>query len=496
MKHLPVNWREGTFLLPQHFQAADRFWSENTRSSQQWDHPYHYGLGDFRHDFEGNTLRIKKLRARMRDGTLVLVEEDEPALTIDLEPWLQKQEKLTIYLCVPEMKLGEANVQREDELNPVRFISQSRNLADENESGGEEKPVEFRDLNACLKSEGEDRAGFSDLPIARVRHPIGGSEVGPQLDTEFIPPVLSIDAWTQLHQLVRDVRALLSQEIDVQAAALHNINLRDHGLDVLHSARFSLLDRLNEAAAVLGVVIPPARGVHPFDVYAELCRIVGKLAIYTHKKRLPAEPDFDVVYDHEHLGEKFIRIHRLIDTILKSIEFNDYLKENFVWQDDVMVAQLTPAWFDESVEWYVGVERGKNVSPDECRRMLSRDNNFLWKFGSLDRDIYDWQATALELRPVEDPNRAALEKSTGGPTAGSRLPSWQNWTYWRVNTDPLDPNFRSVSQSFTVAVYMDDRKNRSFRKEDYAGTSRFPVIPKRNETQPVELHLALFGKRD
>src|SRR6476469_8516675 len=44
MRNLPVFWHEGMFLRPQHFQAADRYWSELAEVSQQLDHPYYYGL--------------------------------------------------------------------------------------------------------------------------------------------------------------------------------------------------------------------------------------------------------------------------------------------------------------------------------------------------------------------------------------------------------------------------------------------------------------------
>ena len=44
MRNLPIFWHVGMFLRPQHFQAADRYWSELTEVSQQFDHPYYYGL--------------------------------------------------------------------------------------------------------------------------------------------------------------------------------------------------------------------------------------------------------------------------------------------------------------------------------------------------------------------------------------------------------------------------------------------------------------------
>ena len=44
MDNLPVHWSEGMFLRPQHFQAADRFWTEFIVQQQRLDHQFPYGL--------------------------------------------------------------------------------------------------------------------------------------------------------------------------------------------------------------------------------------------------------------------------------------------------------------------------------------------------------------------------------------------------------------------------------------------------------------------
>ena len=77
MRYLPVHWREGLFLRPHHFQAADRHWSELIQTSQRWDHPYGYGLEAFEFSPEAlanGHLEVRTVRARMRDGTLVSLD--------------------------------------------------------------------------------------------------------------------------------------------------------------------------------------------------------------------------------------------------------------------------------------------------------------------------------------------------------------------------------------------------------------------------------------
>lgn len=494
MKHLPVNWREGQFLIPQHFQAADQYWAELTGTSQQWDHPYNYGLHDCRHGFEGTRFRVDVIHARMRDGTLVSRDENSAPLVIDLEN-VPLDEPQRIYLCVPQLNPGDCNVRSEDpdqgaNGRPVRYISRERERVDENESDGVERPIEFRDLNAILKCEPEDRAGYIELPIARVRRPTL-SEEGPQLDDTYFPPVLGINAWIQLGNVVRGVHDLLIQKLKKQADDLRDVRIRDHILEVSQSGRIALLDRLNEVSTVLGLMVPSTRGIHPYLAYSELFRIVGKLSIFTHDKQAPNIVSYQGPekkstevwrYDHDHLGPIFRDVTDLIRRILESIEFEGYLEKSFVWKDDVMLAELTPAWFDSRVDWYIGVDRGERVSDDECRRMLSRDNNFLCKFGSLDRDIYALNAVGLDVRDEQNPNPL--------------LPPAQYWSFWRVPTDPnTDPNFKAVFNSQKLAFYMRDYKNNSFQTSEYSGTSRFPVVVSATDQSVVEFKISLFGLR-
>ena len=68
------------FLHPHHFQAADRYWAELVHTSEQWDHPYNYGLQDINCGFHGSQFRIDRLRARMRDGTLIARGGGDPPL--------------------------------------------------------------------------------------------------------------------------------------------------------------------------------------------------------------------------------------------------------------------------------------------------------------------------------------------------------------------------------------------------------------------------------
>ena len=473
MKNLPVNWHEGLFLHPHHFQAADRYWTELTSTSEQWDHPYNYGLQEYSCGFEGNVFRVDKIHARMRDGTLIRRDENAPPLTIDLTSALLRDAPVRIYLCVPKLRPRDANVTPDGGDQRARYLAIVRQSFDENQSGGNEQELECRELNVRLLLESDERQGYEQLPIAQVKRS-ASDDASPQLDEHYIPPVLGIDASLQLGKgVVRGVHDLLIQQINELVELLRDVNIRDHILEVAQSGRVALLDRLNEMSTVLGVMLP-ALGIHPLTSYGELCWIVAKLAIFAREKRVPKLPR----YDHDNLGPIFREVASLIRVILESIQFKDYLQKNFVWEGNIMQAELTPAWFDPRVDWYIGVDRADRASDADCRELLSRKNDFLWKFGGKDRDIYQLQAVGLKLQEID---------------RVTALPPHQYWSYWQVAKDELDHVYRAVSKTQIVAAFMSDRKNRSFEPSQYVGTSRFPVVTRNGEL--VEFQLSLFGVR-
>jgi type VI secretion system protein ImpJ len=253
---------------------------------------------------------------------------------------------------------------------------------------------------------------------------------------------------------------------------LRDVNIRDHILEVAQAGRVTLLDRLNDLSSTLGVMLP-ALGVHPFDSYCELCRIVGRLSIYGAEKRAPELPR----YDHDNLGYIFHEVARLIRVLL-SIRFEEPERVNFRWLNDIMLAELTSVWFDDRMDWYLGVDRKKAVSDGDCRKLLSTTHNdFVWKFGGNDKDIYKLNAVGLTL---QDTDRVRV------------LPTEQHWTYWKVVKEPPHV-FQAVSRNSVVAAFVRDRKYHAFQSAHYVNTSRFPVLKPNGEK--LEFELALFGVR-
>ena len=76
------------FLRPQHFQAADRYWSEQLQVSEQWDHAYGYGIHhiEFSHESIANFhFQVHSCQVRLKDGTLVSLTGGEEADRVEIK---------------------------------------------------------------------------------------------------------------------------------------------------------------------------------------------------------------------------------------------------------------------------------------------------------------------------------------------------------------------------------------------------------------------------
>src|SRR3954451_12382603 len=88
MASRPIHWHEGMFLRPQHFQAADRYARGALRESEDWFHPFDWGLKsvDFDREAFGNySAVLRGCEARFKDGTKVSIPDDGTVDPVELK---------------------------------------------------------------------------------------------------------------------------------------------------------------------------------------------------------------------------------------------------------------------------------------------------------------------------------------------------------------------------------------------------------------------------
>ncbi len=448
MRHLPIHWTEGMFMRPQHFQAADRYWAEQLQVTTQWDHQYGYGLRDLefsREALANHQLQLHRLQARMKDGSLVALdvgqEPDRVDLKgslaqlqeamVDLQEAFARESTVRVYLAIPRLQLGQANVARTGSANgQARYQTLEQQLQDESD-GGNDQPIELKRLQVRLLLSTEDLSGYELLPILQIQRASEGEAV-PRLDPEYIPPLLACDGWSGLSRdIVRAIYDIIGKRIETLSQQVLSRGMSLESQEPGDMDRILMLNQLNQASTVLHV-LTFAVGVHPFTIYTELARIVGMLSIFHPDRRAMEIPR----YDHDDLGRIFKQVKKQIETLVNILPDYSYEQRYFSGVDRGMQVTLEPKWLTSDWTLLLGVHKG-DLTEDELRRLL-QPVNLDWKLGSGTQveDIFRLHQLGLQLTFDTAPPRA--------------LPRSSDWVYFKISRN--DPYWSQAVTSRTMGL--------------------------------------------
>jgi len=437
MHNLPVHWHEGLFLQPHHLQTADRYWSEALQTSEQWDLHYNYGVRrlEFSREAVGNyQFQLNVCHARMKDGTLVALDPGQEPDRVDLKAAFAGQSKVLVYLAVPKLQLGRANV-ASARSGQARYVDMKQPVQDES-AGGNEQEMALRDLNVRVMLSTEDLAGYEVLPIAQVER-AGEKEAAPQLDVSYIPPVLAIDAWPPLgRDIVRAIYDIIGKKIEVLSEQVVNRGITLVSQEPGDMDRLMMLHQLNAAYATLHV-LTFASGVHPLTAYRELVRIVGQLSLFGAQRRPPEIP----AYDHDDLARIFYWVKQQIEMLLGSIRDYEYEQRFFIGEGHGLKVSLESRWLGADWQWYVGVMRG-GLTPEQCIALLS-PGALNWKLGSSRQveALFKYGQIGVQLTPLAQAPRA--------------LPPSKDWIYYQVSRG--NAAWKDVLETQTLAMRLQEK---------------------------------------
>jgi len=458
------------FLRPHHFQASDRYWSESGQLSERWDHPYNYGVARLelsRESIRAFQVQVDVCRARMRDGTLIDLNEGTALDRIDLKDAFSRETEVTVYLAVPKLKVGDQNVAKSGVSSHSRFVEVNRTVQDENQ-GGNDQELQYRTLNVRLLLSTQDTAGFEVLPLCRVRR-AGVNEPVPEISAAYYPPMIGIDAWSPLQLGVREIYDLIAAKIEELGEQLSSREASLSGMDPLDLDLFWKLSALNQAFSTLAV-LTFAAGVHPLLAYTELCRIVGQLCFFDvdADRRPPEIPR----YDHDDLGTIFRYIKEKIVLYLGKVVPPGYVKRDFTGAGLGMSVNLESSWFGNDWQWYVGVLR-QNIDANDCVTLLTGNNLMNWKLGSATQ--------------VDDLFRLGMEglKLVVLPQAPQPLPS-RNWLYFQVSRG--NAAWQDVLRTQTLAMRL--KSAMIDNQNELQGQKRIDV---KYKNKKLSLQFALFA---
>ena len=303
-----IHWHEGLFLLPQHFQALQRFVGESIAAERGLLQRFPSGVLDLELDILKESVSVRRLSAIMPSGIRVEhgLNADVPSRHIGAELLGGKEFQLSLGL--PLRTEHNANVASAYEGGTDKsayiFKTAETALADEN-VGGEKKPVLVRKFNARLVLDSDDCSNMEVVPLARIR--VQGTSGLPQLNTKYCPPLLRLRGWQPLYLMVSD----LVRDLELARDDLRS-RLQEGGFDMekLHGNQLALVLRLRAVQSGLPRLraLVEAPQAAPFETYMELGSLLGDLAAqYPTDETPPSE------------GFRPDDIHRQFDTLLSRI---------------------------------------------------------------------------------------------------------------------------------------------------------------------------------
>jgi type VI secretion system protein ImpJ len=353
---------------------------------------------------------------------------------VDLKEAFAQEAVVRVFLAVPKLKLGAANVGTGSEPEKRRYLETSQSVQDES-LGGNDQEIQLRSPNVRLLLSTQDMAGYEVLPIAQIQR-AGQREATPQVDEMYAPPLLAIDAWPPIGLgIVRAVYDIIGKKIEVLSEQVVNRGITLASQEPGDLDRLLMLGQLNVASATLGV-LAFASGIHPLSAYLEMCRIVGQLSLFGPKRRLPELPR----YDHDDLARIFRYVKEQIELLLEGIRDYEYEQRFFVGEGKGMRVSLESKWLGPDWQWFVGVMRG-SLSEKECFELLS-PGALDWKLGSARQvdALFEYGAEGLHLTPL--------------PQAPRALPPSREWIYFEVSRQ--NSAWKDVLQTQTLAMRLKD----------------------------------------
>jgi type VI secretion system protein ImpJ len=472
MRTKAVNWAEGMLVLPHHFQAEHANLLDWVATAHDWAQPYGYGLRaieiheDALKNFE---LRVPRLQARMRDGTLVSVPENAHIPILDLRPVFAKAQELYIHLVLPEVVSGKSNTSRNGPTVDQRFAVSITEWSDLN-SGGTPRNIETQLLSVQLAAQDnlEGPGGYESLPIARLKRSTQ-AEAPPMIDHNYIPPLVACECWAPLREdILAVVAAKLGAHTKQQADYLRTVGGWSEANQPQIRARIMKLNAVNCSYPYLTQLIH-ARGIHPFLAYTELCRLVGQLSLFRHDWQPPDLPP----YDHDDLGRIFRYVADLLASLLEEQKAAEIARYEFLGVNEWMEVALDPKWLLGNHEFYVGVQT--DLNPKHVEKLFT--NQFLdWKMGSV-RTISQVFRTAQQ--------GVGLRRLGGVHPV---LPAISNMNYYEI--EQTGPYWDEVVESRVLAFMVNTR----FVSGSFVGKNYISVLDANKNKRDLYFYLYVVQK--
>ncbi len=289
-----VAWQEGMFLRAQHFQQQDRWLEALLRGRTAALRPHPWGLVELALDRDllaTGRFALASAAGVFEDGTPFVVpgEADHPP-PLELPPGARNA---LVFLAIPARQVGA--VEMAEDGSPARHGLRDFEAYDTHSASPQPAVLQVGRLRLRLLLEGEDRAGYLCIGLARVVEV--GADRRVTLDERWIPPALLCSAAAPLSGLLAELSGMLNQRGEALAARLTAPGSRG----VAEVQDFLLLQAINRWQALMAHWADAAN-LHPETLYSALVQLAGELATFTDAGRRPSAYP---AYRHEDLQRSF-----------------------------------------------------------------------------------------------------------------------------------------------------------------------------------------------
>jgi type VI secretion system protein ImpJ len=280
-----VIWCEGTFLQTQHFQQQERYLEGILDQKARHLHSYGWGFSELAIDraaLARGQVQISSASGMLPDGTVFDFPEQDPApLALDIEP---DTKNAVVYLAVPLENESEPSVAIDmpRQATMHRYTARAVELRDCNDGFDERAAVQLGRLNIRLFQDAAQHSGFARIGVVRIIERKADGQI--VIDTDYMPPVLAVDAAPPLRSWLNELHGLVHQRSEVLAQRLTQPG-RGGMAEV---ADFLLLMIVNRYSGLLGhlATIP---SLHPERLYSLCLEMAGELSSFGTDRRLACE---------------------------------------------------------------------------------------------------------------------------------------------------------------------------------------------------------------
>ena len=461
MRNNSVSWKEGMFLLPQHFQRQEAHFDYQLAANTRVSTPFDYGFREVEIDptaFEDWQFGVAKATGRTKNGTVFGFEAGEvPRLDLrtcddgEVKKRLTNNEPVTVYLAFSVAKPNAPNVS--SAADNSRFFEFEETVFDLH-SGGNDREIVFKKLKAVLTCSDQRSLDFEYIPIAQIELTESAGGQIPKLSSTFLPPatvsLATLEAKQHYQKMEDHLSGYLRRLIEYLDASGFGVS----GIaDQENSETLYRYFKLSELRGWL-VTHNQSPGRHPFDCFQYFCQMIGQLAIVDpQRERLVnyARYDHDQIY--QSLSWAWERIRRCFvdpgDTRIKRIPLIAESMQTEAGPDVIMKAVLAPEMFQSDWNLYLAFNYADMNKEDAAlffNTYVSDASEFYWKLGShekIDRYFVNREQGVMFANPER---------------TKSDLPKKSGWIYADIKRDEY---WDGVMQSGSICLRIDQENLRT-----------------------------------